>query len=562
MRGDGAVGDAMEDTPGRVLCRVGHWQLLGEGVGEQRRTWQLGEGRHDAERGDATAATFRDVQTSGRCVETRQKPWAQGRREAWAVRRLQALEKGTRRTQERGRGSEMRRGVARRVQRVASFLAKTLPAWQSALNRKSAKDGVRQWQRQVAMKKQELGEVGQGKVDAASQSASSARGASVLREEWSDNILDAVRQWHANVSRAGSKSGVGWVRRQVSAAIVQGLRDEVSALEGELTSAQEAEQKMQQRSESAEATAGFAAEQASTSLQGLAAGMAAHRRAAEALGNQTQEMAAWVQAGGYGSASVLGEELSAAWQLIDKGHALAAEFSRVQEAAQKMQQASEASDAEAGAAVKQASAARMELAASRDVARRAEVALTMKKQELGAAGQGKIDAASRSVSSARGALGTAEARVVASVAQASWSREELNGEVRALSSQPAEAKNLTRVERREARARERELTDLRDKVSTLDGALGVAEARAAESNAVASVLREELSDRVTSVKKVSALWGLAWQGRTWSNVSEVHRVLVVWFGNAMRAKGGGYHRRLQAKAATLPWRRKDPRCKE
>ena len=181
--------------------------------------WQVGAERHDAERGDATAATGRDVHTSGRRVETRQKPWTQVRREAWAARRLQALGKGTRRPQDRGRGSELRREVARRVKRLANFLAKTLTAWQSSLNRKSAADGVRKWQRRADAARLVTSNVRAALAAEEARTADRVALASVWREELSDSIVDALRQWraevysimevlrqsHAKVSRAGSK---------------------------------------------------------------------------------------------------------------------------------------------------------------------------------------------------------------------------------------------------------------------------------------------------------------------------------------------------------------------
>ena len=131
---------------GAGWCR----QALMEESGEETRQRQLGLGLYEAEREDATAARWEERGVTRRRVDTRQKPWAQVRREAWAARRLQALVKGRRRPQARGRGSELRREVARRAQRLGNFLVKTLTAWQSSLCRKSAADGVRQWQRQVA----------------------------------------------------------------------------------------------------------------------------------------------------------------------------------------------------------------------------------------------------------------------------------------------------------------------------------------------------------------------------------------------------------------------------
>ncbi len=225
MRGDGAdgaAGDDTEDTPGRVLCRVGHWQLLGQVVGEERRTWQVGAERHDAECGDATAATGRDVRTSGRCVETRQKPWAQVRREAWAARRLQALVKGGRRPQARGRGCALRREVARRAQRLANFLVKTLAAWQSSVYRKRAADGMRQWQRHVESDARRSEVEGtrrkvrrQGMVVAMRAMARSRR----LRSQVELGRLGlslylCVRDWRVNVMKQRTREEVKMMRKE------------------------------------------------------------------------------------------------------------------------------------------------------------------------------------------------------------------------------------------------------------------------------------------------------------------------------------------------------------
>ena len=88
-------------------------QALMEESGEETRQRQLGLGLYEAEREDATAARWEERGVTRRRVDTRQKPWAQVRREAWAARRLQALVKGRRRPQARGRGSELRRDVAK-----------------------------------------------------------------------------------------------------------------------------------------------------------------------------------------------------------------------------------------------------------------------------------------------------------------------------------------------------------------------------------------------------------------------------------------------------------------